>query len=372
MKNATDLGVRILFLLSTVTLSALLALAGCSPGGDGAEPGPWEAIKASIELEYDAGEYHPPFAQPLSTLGWEDGIYMSRDGLDLYCIYAPGDLLSFTISGPNPDPTAFGPYLRGPTFGMDLVSNPVGASSWIHGDILYAHRASTAEAFTSWTLSGMARPVFSEGAPVQLDKSGNTLGRLLFTSNDKDPTYDTDIWELTGCALNPAGIGAPLANFPHTDKMEDNPHIERIDANTLVLMFDSNDYPGGLGSHDIWYSVSADNGTSWSAPSNAATINTALQEHQPHLFHDGTDWYLYFSATHTDGKLAIFRSRQTAPNNWNSWGARELVIGAGNSAGVGEPTLTSAGDISFVVVYENTDGAPYNRYEADPWFMGKR
>lgn len=69
MRQAIDSGLHILFLISTVTLSALLALAGCSPGGDATEPGPWEAIKSSVDLEYDSGEYHPPFGQPLSTLG---------------------------------------------------------------------------------------------------------------------------------------------------------------------------------------------------------------------------------------------------------------------------------------------------------------
>ena len=49
------------------------------------------------------------------------------------------------------------------------------------------------------------------------------------------------------------------------EQTEDNPHIERIDATHLVLMFDSDNYTGGLGSHDIWYSVSTDNAASWSA-----------------------------------------------------------------------------------------------------------
>ena len=96
-------------------------------------------------------------------------------------------------------------------------------------------------------------------------------------------------------------------------------------------------------------------------PLNISSVNTANQEHQPHLYNDGTDWYLYFSATHTDGKLAIFRAKQQMSGDWDSWGTKELVIGAGNSAGVGEPTLTSSGDISFVVVYENPGGGEYDR-----------
>lgn len=52
---------------------------------------PWEQIKAATILEYNSAEYNRPYQQPLSTMGWEDGIYISRDGNYLYCTYAPGD-----------------------------------------------------------------------------------------------------------------------------------------------------------------------------------------------------------------------------------------------------------------------------------------
>lgn len=327
----------------------------------------WEKIKSDTILEYNSAEYDKPYRQPLSTTGWEDGIYISRDGNNLYCIYAPGDLLSWTIN--SADPTAFDPYRRGPSFGMDLVTNPVSAASWVQADILYSSKSGSTGQFESWVLSDMARHTFSEGAPVAIDASGASIGTFLFTSNDKPPTYDTDIWILTSTALNPSGTGATLSGFAHTTETEDNPHIERISASDLVLMFDSDNYTGGLGSHDIWYSLSTDNASTWSVPQNLSSVNTSEKEHQPHLYNDGTDWWLYFSATHTDGKLGIFRAKQQTSGDWDSWGTSELVIGAGNSAGVGEPTLTSSGDISFVVVYENLHGGEFDRYDADPWFM---
>ena len=55
----------------------------------------------------------------------------------------------------------------------------------------------------------------------------------------------------------------------NTNYIEDNPHIERIDASTLVLFFDSEDRPGGAGSHDIWYAESTDNGTTCTTPLNS-------------------------------------------------------------------------------------------------------
>ena len=93
-------------------------------------------------------------SQPLSTMGWEDGIYISRDGNYLYCTYAPGDLLAWTLN--SSDPTKFEPYRRGPVFGMDLITNPVGASSWIQADILYSAKSASTGKFESWILSGMA------------------------------------------------------------------------------------------------------------------------------------------------------------------------------------------------------------------------
>jgi hypothetical protein len=229
------------------------------------------------------------------------------------------------------------------------------------------------ERFSSWTNSGVSKSVFSEGAPFSYRKSGSVYEKFVYNSNNKAPTYDLDIWSVDNTGLNPSGSGAPLANFPHSDYTEDNPDMENVGSNTVVLMFDSNDYPGGLGSHDIYYSISNDNGANWSAVNNLSTVNTALQEHQPHLYKNSEgDYFLYFSATNTDGKLAVFRVKQQNPGDWNSWGSRQLVVSAGNTAGVGEPTLTDNGDLSFVVVYENRDGGNYDRYDADPWFMPKR
>jgi hypothetical protein len=322
----------------------------------------WDKIKKYATPQVALDDYGTPYKQRLATMGWEDGVEISKDGLHLYCTYAPGDLLSWTID--SADPSKFTPYLRGPNFGMDLVTNPAGAGSWIQSDILIASRANTTDAFTSWILSDMARSSFSEGAPNPFSNSG-----FVFTSNDKDPTYDTDIWQIDGFP-NPSGTGQPLANFPNTTQTEDNPHLERLSDQSLVLFFDSDNYTGNLGSNDIWYSVSDDNGGSWSTPVNVSSINTTGKEHQPYLYKDAAgNWFLFFSADHSDGKLAIFCTIQQITNNWDSWGPRQLVVSAGNTAGLGEPSLTQKGDLSFVVVYENKDGSQYDRYDSDPWFL---
>jgi hypothetical protein len=338
----------------------------------------WTQIKNNTQLDIRVTGYNAPVRQPLSTMGWEDGIYISRDGLDLYCTYVPGDLFSWTLH--NSDPTAFKPYLRGPAFGMDLKTNPVGASSWIHSDILYSHRNSTAETFQSWELSDMARPVFSEGGVCGTDKSGDTYGLFLYTSNDNEngdnPQYNTHFRLFTNISSNPSGISfLPPAPIYNPNYKMDNPHVERIDADNVVLFFDSDNFPGGIGKLDIWYSKSTDNMARWSAPVIVSTINTTDDEMQPHLYYDSgvAKWYLYFTAGNpADGKLGIYRARQQITGNWDSWETKELVIGAGNAAAVGEPSLTDKGDISFVVIYEKANGGVYDKYEADPWLMIKQ
>ena len=334
----------------------------------------WTQIKDTIQPVIELPlEFDSVYAQPLANLGWEDGLHISSDGLHLYCTYVPIDLLSFSLNGSLPNNYSTD-YDRGaPDFGMDLVTNPLNEPEWLHSDILYATRPNTASPFTTWTLANMARPFYSEGAPTPAFSSGN-MEYLLFTSNDNQ-SNNSDIWWIATNAVNPSGVGNALPAPVATTFNEDNPHLHRIDANILLLYFDSDNLPGGLGDIDLWYSLSTDNGNSWGTPVNATSINTADKEHQPFLHRDlesGT-WYLYYSANHTDGKLAIFRAAQNTPNDWNDWGSPELVVSAGNAAGIGEPTVTATGDLSFVVVVEDPDQTSmFNRFDSDPWFLRRK
>jgi hypothetical protein len=156
----------------------------------------------------------------------------------------------------------------------------------------------------------------------------------------------------------------------------DNPHLERPDPakpKSLVLFWDSDDRPG-RGQHDIFFSRSEDAGHTWSDPLPVTTVNTPVDEEQPHLYNDHGQWWLYLTAANPlDHKLGIFRYRQTRTGDWDSWGDRELIVSAGSTAGVGEPTLTEDGDLSFVAVTVNTaGGTSTDRYDCDPWFMKRR
>jgi hypothetical protein len=360
-------------LITALIAGTLLSSCGSS-GGSAATPSKWRAIRAAAAPELALTTvFATPEIQPLAVDGWEDGIFISRDGLHLFAVYAPADLLSFTIAGADQNHAA--DFLRGPTYGMDLHTNPAATTTWIHGDIIHATRTSTTHAFSHWHLSATARPVTSEGAVVTQGTGGGTWDLFVYTSNDHAPDYKAHICLLHDAPIEPPNAAATFLPAPvTTSTTEDNPHVERLDATHLVLFFDSDDRPGGTGTtglHDIWYTTSADDGVTWAAPAALTSVNTALEDEQPHLFHSSTGtWWLYFSATNpADGKLGIFRCAQGTPGDWNSWGTRELVIGAGNTVGVGEPTLTAAGDLSFVAVIEDTaTGTATNRYDADPWF----
>ncbi|MDC7223644.1 MAG: sialidase family protein, partial [Spirochaetales bacterium] len=335
----------------------------------------WENVKSGTAPTVAlGGEYGEAQRLSLGTMGWEDGLNVSRDGLHLYATYIPADFLSYTIND-GVDASQIEYYDRGPHFDMDFDGSSIGITEypWYQSDIIYSSRSSVDGDFSDWSTSAMKRSVYSEGA-LSTVFSDTGMDICAFTSNE-NYTELNNIKVITDTDYNPSGTGVFLTatdttgtDQVNTNYVEDNPHLERLDENTLVLFFDSEDRPGGEGSHDIWYSTSADDGASWTTPVNVSSVNSADKEHQPHLYHDGSEWWLYYSAYYSDGKLAIYRCSQSSAD-WNDWGTPELVLSAGNSAGIGEPTLTEEGDLYFVLIYENPDGTYYDRYDADPWVL---
>lgn len=361
----------------SVIIAVILTGCGSSPSSDQpleTPPPPltgWAAVRASAQPHVAVSDFDVPVVQAIAGDAWEDGICISRDGLSLYATYVPADLLSFVMAGG--DQTHAADYLRGPTLGMDLHTNPVGMTTWIHGNIVYAQRASTTIPFAPWQLTAMARPTWSEGGAQPYGTSTATWNLFAYTTNEHAPDYKAHICIARNAAHNPTTLASLLPAPVTTSTSEDNPHVERVDASHLVLFFDSDDRPGASGAHDLWWTTSADDGATWAVPAPVTSLNSSTEEEQPHLFQDGGTWRLYFTATNpADGKLGIYRATQTTPGDWNSWGTRQLVIGAGNTAGVGEPTLTSYGDLSFVTVIQDPRGPATNRFDADPWLAARR
>lgn len=344
-----------------------------------ASPSGWDISKSSQSPTNELPSiFSAPFRQPNSTLAWEDGAYISRDGLTLYAQYTQMDLYKGTVEDQVQNPNLYR-YKRGPSIGQDL-NPPAGlglTNEWMHSDLVISSRATTNVDFPAWSLSNVKKSLFNDAAPQGVVNSADpSLFDLFVYTDDDTSTYAVKIRVLRNVPRNPTGPGSNLlstaisaANF-----YDENPHIERydsLDSNKLVLFFDSNNRNASL---DIFFATSNDNGSSWSAVAPVTSVNSSVTEHQPHLFFDGAIWWLYLAATNPiDGKQAIFRYRQGTPGDWNSWQNKELVVSAGTSVGVGEPSLTSAGDLSFVTITQNTQNpSATDKYDADPWFMRRR
>ncbi len=372
----------------------VMVLAACSPDPAGPRPDPdpdpgdppagpdWAHVKAHVRPELALpDEFETPVMQPPATLGWEDGLFISRDGLHLYAFYAPADVFQYALGTANSQGCPqVDPYLRGPQLGMDLTTNPWGCARVLHSDIVHASRSSTAAAFSAWTLSGMANPVRWEGGFQALPNDDGTIDAVLSQSTD-DRLNDL-LWARGVTHDPPISAFTPMPDPINSTGQEDNPHLERLAGDTLVLLFDNHGVGDAVTS--IRYALSTDDGASWSAPSVlGAPVNAGPHEMHPHLYFDGAHWWLYF-ASQRSGSLAIYRSRHdpSAPitQDFDRWESPQLVLapgvvddGSGTVTGVGEPTLTADGDLSFAVVFTAAQGTTeFNKVEIDPWIARRK
>lgn len=337
----------------------------------------WSLVKNEIVIVNNLpDEYQNPQPLPLNSMAWEDGLFVTRDGLDLYCIYIPADLISFVNDGAKQKKAHL--YMRGNPLDMDIKSNPDHTKNWIHGDIYHSKRLSVNDEFTSWEAVNIAIPVFNEGAPQGIALPDHNFDFFVYMKQKESAPYDNNLWyqKNVGRELETSGkLFPPQIN---SDYNEDNPHIERLSEDTLILFFEREDHPKNLSPFNIWYSMSYNNGASWQEAENLTSINTfgdVFSEHiQPHLYFDAQikNWYLYFTTNNFngDGKLAIYRSLKG--NNWNDWQEPELVLSSGNALGIGEPSVSDHGDLYFVVVIENPDGSTYDKYDCDAWMIKKK
>lgn len=336
----------------------------------------WDSIKGitmPIVLPTFQSQYGTPYKQSLADYGWEDGVQISPDGLNLYSLYSPMDIISwqtFFISNPSaPICYTLGnmSFVRSyaNTYGIDLVTNPFGCDSFPNIDILYAHRNTVTDSFLTWQLSGIARPTFAEGGPAPLfsETDSSLVDLFCFTGNG-------DIWMIRNTTANPTGINSAIRlpapiNPDSTEFNADNAFLERINGDSIVLIYEKYTNPN---LRVFMLTLSTDTGTTWSIPQSITTINNSLGhiEH-PCLYKDSLNqWWLYFSIDYT----YIAKAKQTIAGNWDSWGTPENIIYKGNALSIGEPTVTKNGDISFSLAYINTvinDTADV--YDLDPWFL---
>ena len=336
----------------------------------------WDSIKNStnpVVLPAYLSEYGTAYKQPLADYGWEDGLQISPDGLNLYALYTPMDFLSwqsFLVSNLTlPICSTLGnmsfirPYAN--TYGMDLVTNFFGCDSFPNIDILYAHRNTPIDSFLTWQLSGISRPAAIEGGPATLfsETDSSQLDLFCFTGMG-------DIWMIRNTTANPTGINtairlpAPI-NPDSSEFTADNAFLERINGDSIILIYEKYTDPN---IRDFMFTLSSDTGTTWSIPQSITTINNGLGhiEH-PCLYKDILNqWWLYFSVDYT----YITKARQTIAGNWDSWDIPENIIYKGNALSIGEPTVTKNGDISFSLAYiNNVINDTTDVYDLDPWFL---
>lgn len=367
----------------------------CNPTGWCTDLTSWAQAKAATQVVIEAPYLLGPAQrhEHLGTGAWEDGIYVSRDGLSLYAIYLPFDALS-AIMGSR-DILEWYEGVRIPNNITRCCSAVIGQDfdppswldppvPWLHADIVVSTRANLEDSFPPWQLSEAAGVLHNHGAPAGvLSADGSSFRTMAITYDGLYPSGNTAI-ALLSPRFGARTLSASLVNVSRQGSLDvpsvkqDNPHIEYFDPaapNRIVLFLESGTMPGGSGGLDIWYTTSEDDGWSWADPVAVSSINTpGGNEQQPHLFHNTSDqhWWLWFTKENpADNKLAIWRARGPlfGGNVWNAWETPELIVSSGNAAGIGEPTLTARGDLSFVVVARNDiNGSQWDRYDADPCY----
>ena len=332
----------------------------------------WPAIKANATFFVPDTNYATPQLQPIQVGGWEDGLFMTRDGKHLFSTYLPMDVFSwlgdFLLS---PVCFNFNPYFRPPLLDIDTLTNPWSCPNFIHSDIILSSRSDTGLAFAPWMNSNLQTPLSFDGGAHGILLNPDTFDVFVYT-RDGVGSLGVDIMLMKNAPINANTASAvPILS---TTSYEDNPHIERLGPAHLLLFFDRDRY--------IYYAESFDDGDNWNNPVLVSNIlnDQAPYDVQPHLWNDGTDWWVYFCANNPGGIRCIYKSKQMIAGNWDSWGPRQLVIepagitgNHGTIFGVGEPTLTTWGDLSFVVVYgdiRSTDTT--DTYDCDPWIMKRK
>jgi hypothetical protein len=336
----------------------------------------WDSIKNATAPVIDPAfvtVYDAAYRQPLADYGWEDGVHLSPDGLNLYALYSPMDFLSWNLffySYPTTAPCnlfANMDFMRtyANTYGMDMTSNFFACDSFVNIDILYSNRATLNDSFLTWQLSGIARGAQWEGGPAPLfsETNPNVVDLFMFTGLG-------DIWMIQNTGLNPSGIGAatrlPAPINPDSNEfIADNAFLEHISPDSVILIYEKYTDPNF---RDFMFTISTDTGLTWSTPQTITTITNSLGhiEH-PCLYKDTLNqWWLYFSIDYN----VIVRSQQAISGNWDSWSAPQTLFSKGNALSIGEPTVSRNGDISFSLAYQNPNSADTSDvYDLDPWIL---
>ncbi len=152
-------------------------------------------------------------------------------------------------------------------------------------------------------------------------------------------------------------------NPDSTEFQADNPHLERLNGDTLLLVYEK--YTNAA-FRDFYLTQSYDDGVTWTLPQLITSVSSSVGhiEH-PHLWQQPNNgpWTIWYSLDYD-----IWRAVQGVPGNWDSWSNHQMVISKGAIAALGEPTLDAAGNLSFAVGYAFPQlGDSTYVVDVDPW-----
>lgn len=124
----------------------------------------WPGIKANASFTVPDEGYGTPYLLDINVGGWEDGLFMTRNGQRLYITYLPMDAFSW-LNDLLLDPICFdfNPYYRGPLLDIDTVTNIFGCDNFIQSDIVIAKRMADSLAFDAWSASNMQESFSFDG-----------------------------------------------------------------------------------------------------------------------------------------------------------------------------------------------------------------
>ena len=300
----------------------------------------WAEIKSNATFIVEDPTYLAPQIQPLNVGGWEDGLYITRDGKHLFSTYLPVDAFSWLYDLVlDPFCFDFTPYYRGPLLYIDTVTNIFGCEHYLQSDIVIASKTDIRAPFINWESSNLQTSFSFEGGAQGVLLDENTFDVFVYTV-DGPESESVDLMFMKNVPINPTTETAvPILV---SEGAEDNPHIERLNDTTLILLFDRDRL--------IYYSNSYDNGDNWEEPVLITNVlnDDAPFDVQPHLWQDGDNWWVYFCATNDFGVRCIYKSKQLIANDWDSWDEKELVYG--------NNSLDDSTDV----------------YDCDPWILYKR
>ena len=283
-----------------------------------------QMFENSLELN---GWKNPTLLSEINSIGWEDGAYISPDGLSIYFAYFQGDLIGFVMNGVK----EFEKYKKGPQRGV----NPAGTI-----DVFVSYKLKEKNFWSEPTKIKYSEDLWSEGgAMISEDK-------LYYMSNKKigDNPINDDIYV----------DGRHIEGALNTIYDEEDPH-----AINNGLFFWSEQRPCEFSGKNIWYSELINE--EWSEPvCLPSPINNNTDNYQPFLTADNT---LYFTSARAEPQ-GIYKSKRV--NGIWEEPIRIITPSSPNIAAVGEPTLTNDGRyLYFVVIFHKE----WKEFDADIAFV---